>query len=139
MRLRTASLAPASLVIQILLLSAAMAKAQGEKALLHVTSVRQEKATDWCDTGKCYATRFTVEGYKAAKEPNSVVKYIVECVEVVDTETGKTTLSCTRVQAAADYDVRIFPDAIVFQPVEPPIEGTVHAAYTIKSQKEEKK
>jgi len=32
------------------------------KATFHVTSVRSEEAKDWCTTGKCSATRRTVEG-----------------------------------------------------------------------------
>jgi len=63
----------------------------------------------------------------------------MECVEVTDLEKAKVTLDCVRVQAGEDYDIKVWPDAIVFQPPPPPTEGTNHGAYTIKSQKEEKK
>jgi hypothetical protein len=33
-----------------------------EKVSFLVTSVEQDEATDYCTTGKCSATRFTVEG-----------------------------------------------------------------------------
>jgi len=41
---------------------------QDEKVTFHVTSVSQTEATDYCTTGKCSATRFTVEGYTQDKD-----------------------------------------------------------------------
>lgn len=114
------------------------AKAQGDTSILHVTSVRQDEAKDWCNTGKCIATRFTVEGYRAAKNPNQVIKYLLDCVEVVDTEAGKITFSCPRVQADGEYSVKILADAIMFPSAKPPKDGSV-SGYNIKSQKVEKK
>lgn len=46
----------------------------------HVTSVAQGDAADFCTTGQCSATRFTVEGY-AAGENGTTVEYILDCVE----------------------------------------------------------
>lgn len=112
---------------------------QGVKAVLHVTSVKQEEAPDWCTAGKCLATRFVVEGYRAAKTPNEVIRYVLECVEVMTTPDGKITVACVRVQADEDYEVRMLADAIVFQTTEPPKDGAVRSAYGIKSQREEKK
>jgi hypothetical protein len=138
-RFWAATLAPTFFAILALLLNPASAKAdEGEKALLHVTSVRQEEAKDWCETGGCYATRFTVEGYRAARKPDEVVRYVLECIEVIQTEKGKTSLSCVRVQADGEYDAKIFADSIVFQPLPPP-DGTLHGAYNIKSQRVEKR
>jgi hypothetical protein len=114
-------------------------KSQGDKAVLHVTSVRKEEAKDWCDTGNCAATRFTVEGYRAAKNPNQVIRYVLECIEVVNLETNRISLDCARVQAGEDYDVKVWPDAIVLQPPPAPTEGTAHGVYSIKSQREEEK
>ncbi len=112
---------------------------QGTKAVLHVTSVKQEEAPDWCTTGKCSATRYTVEAYRPAKSPSEVIRYLLECVEVITTPEGKVTLSCARVAADGDYEVKILADAIFFQPAPPPKEGTAQSGYTIKSQREEKK
>jgi hypothetical protein len=139
MRLKAATLTAPTLMIISLFLDPASSKAQRDKAILHVTSVRKEEAKDWCDVGKCEATRFTVEGYRAAKNPNQVIRYILECVEITDLEKSKVTLDCPRVQAGVDYDIKVWPDAIVLQPPPPPTEGTVHGVYSIKSQKEENK
>jgi hypothetical protein len=112
---------------------------EGTKAVLHVTSVKRDAATDWCTTGKCSATRYTVEGYRAAKNPNEVIRYLLECVEAVSIEEVKVTIACARVQADEDYDVKILADAIFFQPTEKPKDGPVQSGYAIKSQREEKK
>jgi hypothetical protein len=132
---REISLMAATLTLLLsLFLSAATAKADGDTAVLHVTSVRQDEAKDWCDTGKCVATRFTVEGYRAAKNPNQVIRYVLECVEVVNTETGKLTISCPRVQADGEYFVKILADAIMFPTAPQPKDGVV-SGYAIKLQK----
>jgi hypothetical protein len=116
------------------------ATGEGTKAVLHVTTVKREDATDWCTTGKCSATRYTVEGYRAAKNPNEVISYLLECVEVISTEDAKVTLACVRVQADEDYEVKILPDAVLFQVEEPPKKDGPHqSGYMIKSQREEKK
>lgn len=138
MQLRAATLTIALVEILSPFLCAAQAKADGDTAILHVTSVRQDEAKDWCDTGKCMATRFTVEGYRAAKNPNQVIRYVLECVEVISTDTLKVTVSCPRVQADGDYTVKIFADAIIFSSAEPPKDGVV-SGYKIKSQSVERR
>jgi hypothetical protein len=137
MRSRMVTLTVTVLGILSLFLGEATAKTQ-DTAILHVTSVRQDEAKDWCDTEKCFATRFTVEGHRAARNPNQVIKYVLECVEMIPTETGKRSLICPRVQADGDYDVNIFTDAVGFPSAELPKNGLL-SFYTIKSQKVENK
>jgi hypothetical protein len=107
--------------------------------VLHVTSVKQETATDWCTDGKCVATRYIVEGYRPAKSPGEVIRYLLECVEIIAAPEGTVRISCARVAADGDYDVKILADAIFFEPEPPPKEGTSLSAYLIRSQREEKK
>ena|ERR1700674_3824212 len=128
----------AVLAILSFFLSPVIARADGDNAILHVTSVRQDEAKDWCDTAKCLATRFTVEGYRAAKNPSEVIKYVLECVEVVNTETGKFTITCPKVQADADYEVKLLADAITFPFATQPKDGVL-SGYSIKLQKVEKR
>jgi hypothetical protein len=118
---------------------ASAATDEGTKAVLHVTSVKREDATDWCTTGKCSATRYTVEGYRGAKSPNEVIRYLLECVEVVSIEEAKVTLACTRVQADEDYEVKILADAIFFETTATSKDGPTQSGYAIKPQREEKK
>jgi hypothetical protein len=137
MRFRIA-ISLATLALSLFVCSAGAAD-EGTKEVLHVTSVKRDEATDWCTTGKCTATRYTVEGYRAAKNPNQVIRYLLECVEVVSIEEAKVTLACARVQADEDYDVKILADAIFFQLTETPKGGPFQSGYAIKSQREEKK
>jgi hypothetical protein len=125
----------------ILLVSAAQTLSQqGEKVSFHVTSVSQADATDWCTTGKCSATRITVEGYTQDKD--AAVQYVLDCVEVIANEpTPHKTMQCVKVHSHADYEVTIGPDFIVFasdaptkQEKEPFVSG-----YSIKSEKEVQK
>jgi hypothetical protein len=131
---------PATILLLLTPLSL-VGQEQGTKAVLHVTSVKQEDAADWCTTGKCEATRYTVEGYRPAKSPSEVVRYILECVETIPIplEPGKVIVRCARVEADGDYEVKILADAIIFLPEPPSEKGTLVAGYTIKSQREEKK
>jgi len=126
-----------SIAILMLMSVPLCSSAAGNDVILHVTSVRQEDAKDWCETGKCHATRFTVEGYRAAKNPNQVIRYVLECVEVRSTETMRLEISCVRVQADEEYSVKLLADAIIF-PGEKSNDGTV-SGYAIKSQKVENK
>jgi hypothetical protein len=82
---------------------------KGTPITFHVTAVRSEEAQDWCTTGECTATRFTVEGYSDATE------YVLDCVEtMVHKPSPHFTTVCVRLHAHNDYAARLFPDAITF-------------------------
>lgn len=112
---------------------------QDERVTFHVTSVEQSDATEYCTTGKCSATRFTVEGYTQDKDAS--VQYVLDCVEtLVNEPTPHYTVRCARVHSHSDYLVKLGDDFIAFgdgqatQEKEPII-----AAYRIKSEKEVRK
>ena len=86
MRLKTLTPAIALLLTP---LTCAGQTQQGTKAVLHVTSVKQEEAKDWCGTGECLENRYTVEAYRPAKSPGEVIRYVLECAEVVSTKAGE--------------------------------------------------
>ncbi len=117
------------------------AQDKGEKIVFHVTSVRSEDATDYCTTGKCSATRFTVEGYSDVKGRPTVTEYVLECVETLVTETPvHYTVVCDRVHANNDYDATLYADNIMFgEPKKYSGEGPLTAVYSIKSEKETKR
>jgi hypothetical protein len=112
---------------------------QNSRVLFHVTSVEQGDATDYCTTGKCSATRFTVEGYTQDKDV--VVQYVLDCVEILANEpTPHVFVQCPRVHSHNDYMVKVSSDFVIFgdtpatQTSEPYLSG-----YRIKSEKEVKK
>ena len=129
-------LAFASLVITL----ASYAFSQGDKVSFHVTSVEQGEAKDYCTTGKCSATRITVEGY--TQDRDAAVQYVLECVEVISNEpTPHTSIQCIKVHSHTDYVVTIGANFIIFasdapakQEKEPFVSG-----YSIKSEKEVRK
>jgi hypothetical protein len=126
--------------IILLAFTAQAVSQQDEKVTFHVTSVSQADATDWCTTGKCSATRITVEGYTQDKD--AAVQYVRDCVEVFANEpTPHKSVQCVKVHSHADYEVTIGADFILFshdaptkQENEPSVSG-----YSIKSEKEVRK
>lgn len=79
----------------ILLAFTAAVSQQDEKVTFHVTSVEQSDATDYCTTGKCSATRITVEGYTQDKDAG--VQYVLDCVEVIANEpTPHKSIQCVK-------------------------------------------
>lgn len=97
----------------ILLGFAGQVSSQDERVSFHVTSVSQAEATDYCTTGKCSATRFTVEGYTQDKD--AVVQYVLDCVETIANEpTPHFTVRCARVHSHSDYMVRLGDDYVMF-------------------------
>jgi|ERR1700677_2488241 hypothetical protein len=126
--------------IILLTMTAQAPSQQDEKVTFHVTSVEQSDATDWCTTGKCSATRITVEGY--TQEKDAAVQYVLDCVEVVANEpTPHKSIQCVKVHSHVDYEVTIGADFILFasdaptkQEKEPFVSG-----YRIKSEKEVRK
>ena len=114
------------------------------KATLHVTSVQSGEAKDWCETGKCSASRYTVEGYVTSKDGLTSVEYVLECVEVMAQEPSPHyTVVCDHVHAHEDYLVRVLPTAIAFEHEkeaskgnESPTTAPISSAYHIASEKE---
>lgn len=103
----------------------------------HVTSVQQGDATDYCTTGKCSATRFTVKGYTQDKDGG--VQYVLDCVEVVANEPGTHSVTCFRAHAHVDYMVKIFAESVTFGHNQSPQREPVEVDYNIKSEKELRK
>jgi hypothetical protein len=110
-----------------------------DRVLFHVTSVEQGEATDYCTTDKCYATRFTVEGYTQNKDAS--IQYVLDCVEIIASEpTPHISVRCVRVHSHNDYMVKVGADFVIFgdapasQTSEPFLSG-----YRIKSEKEVRK
>lgn len=125
--------------IILLAFTAQAVSQQDERITFHVTSVEQSDATDYCTTGKCSATRITVEGYTQDKDAS--VQYVLDCVEtLVNEPTPHFTIRCPRVHSHSDYLVKLVDDYVVFgeapatQEKEPII-----SAYRIKSEKEVRK
>jgi hypothetical protein len=121
----------------ILLFTVQLSGQNADKVSFHVTSVQRGDATDYCTTGKCSATRFTVEGYTQDKDGG--VQYVLECVEVLPNEPGQHSVSCFRVHAHADYMVRIFAESVAFGHNQSPEHDSVEVDYNITSEKEIKK
>jgi hypothetical protein len=106
-----------------------------EKAMFHVTSVQSGEAKDWCTTGKCSATKITVEGY------TNSVEYVLECVQTIANEPSPhVTVVCDHVHANSDYVVRIGADYIGFgEPQKSSETEPFHSLYQIVSEKERTK
>jgi hypothetical protein len=118
-------------LVWFLWLPTVTAFSQSEESF-HVTVVTSGEATDWCQTGKCTATRYTVEGYTKS------VAYVLECVEVFTAPPdAHISLACAKVAAGKDYRVKVFPTSINFVDAPKPDDSrAVASQYTIRSQKE---
>jgi hypothetical protein len=109
-----------------------------DKVSFHVTSVQQGDATDYCTTGKCSATRFTVEGYTQDKD--AAVEFVLDCVEVIANEpTPHTTFRCPRVHSHNDYSVKLGADFVAFGDGSASQTEPIELAYKIKSEREVRK
>jgi hypothetical protein len=114
----------------------------GQKITFHVTAVRSEEAHDYCTTGDCSATRFTVEGYSDVKGDSILTEYVLECIEVIASRpTPHRTNVCGRVHAHNDYEAKLWSDSIFFgdETKPPSSEDLITVAYRIVSEKEVKK
>jgi hypothetical protein len=128
----------ATLASIIILAVAGQVSSQDEKAVFHVTSVEQEEAKDYCTTGKCSATRFTVEGYTQDKDAD--IQYVLDCVEIlVEEPTPHISVQCVRVHSHSDYMVKIGSDFIAFGDSQSSQSKPIVSAYRIKSEKEVRK
>jgi hypothetical protein len=109
---------------------------QSETVSFHVTSVEQGEAKDYCTTGKCSATRFTVEGYTQDKDAS--VEYVLDCVEIIANDpTPHLSVQCARVHSHNDYKIRVGADFVFFGDIPAAQQKEPYfAAYRIKSEKE---
>jgi hypothetical protein len=118
-------------------------QSESPKIVFHVTSVEQGEAIDWCTTGKCSATRFTVRGYAVDIEDRTPIEYVLDCVEtIVNEPKPHVTAQCPRLHAHKDYDATLGADSIFFadSPSDssgrPSTDKPIVMGYTIKSEKE---
>jgi hypothetical protein len=75
------------------------------------------EAHDWCTTGKCSATRLTVEGYSIVKGDATSTAYVLNCVEViVNDPTPHIPYQCVRLHANRNYDAKLLADSICLSP-----------------------
>jgi hypothetical protein len=126
------------LCLSFSLSSLAQTKDEQTRIVFHVTAVRSEEAHDWCTSGECSATRFTVEGYSDVKGSSTATEYVLECVEVMTyVPPAHNTTVCQRVHAHYDYDAILYATAINFADTteHAPINPVV-VLYEIKSEKE---
>src|ERR1700686_2354500 len=105
--------------------------------IFHVTAVRSGAANDYCTTGKCSATRITVEGYSDVIGSSRLTEYVLECVETINTNDPKLDLTfpCVRVHAARDYFANLHAFSIGFN-IESIAPYRFVADYTIVAEKE---
>jgi hypothetical protein len=106
--------------------------AQTEHVTFHVSSIQSGDATgDWCNSGKCSAKKFTVEGYTDSTE------YVLECVELFATEPSPHyTIVCPKLHAHNDYAARLGADFIAFGDDKKATGEPILSAYQIVSEKE---
>ena len=114
------------------------AQDKGTPITFHVTAVRSEEAHDWCATGECGATRYTVEGYSDVKSDSSLIEYVLDCVQVMAPKPSPHfTIVCDQVHAHNDYDATLWSNAISFSPPKPQSpDAPMAAAYQIVSERE---
>jgi hypothetical protein len=110
---------------------------KGTPITFHVSAVRSEEAHDWCMTGECNATRFTVEGYADVKGDSSLVEYVLDCVQIMAHKPSPHfTVVCVQVHAHNDYDAKLYSNAILFGDATTQSDGPMLAGYQIVSEKE---
>jgi hypothetical protein len=110
----------------------------GQRITFHVTAVRSEDAHDYCTSGDCSATRFTVEGYSDVLGDSSLTEYVLECIEIMAQKPSPHfSVVCDRVHSHNDYSARLMADAIAFRDSKPhSSDEPVVSAYHIVSEKE---
>jgi len=129
-----------ALLLVILATHALSQTDQGQAIAFHVTSVEQGEATDYCTTGKCSATRYTVGGYRV--EDGVTIEYVLDCVEVIANEPKPhMTSQCVHVHAHGEYPAKLLAEAIFFdtEKQNPSDSQPLLLAYQIRSEKEVRK
>src|SRR5438128_2399834 len=115
------------------------------KIIFHVSAVRSGEASDYCTTGKCNATRITVEGYSDVNGDSHLTEYVLECIEVTDHDPKPhLTAPCVRVHANRDYSASLSAISIGFNitsiaPYPFVLNYTIVAEQEVKSEKEASK
>lgn len=109
-----------------------------QKMIFHVTAVRSEEPPDWCTTGECSATRFTVEGYSVVKGDLHSTEYVLECIEALRVHPSPSDFRavCDRLHANNEYDALLWGDSISFGDAKPTPDGIARILYKIVSEKE---
>ena len=105
-----------------------------QKIIFHVTAVRSGHAGgDWCSSGDCIATRFTVEGYSAMGGDLHLTEYALECVQTIPVKLtpNSVLVKCTRLHPNNDYE-----PSISSGPTEESMCFGLGLCYTIVSEKE---
>jgi hypothetical protein len=107
----------------------------------HVTSVKRDVPPDWCTTGQCRATRFTVAGYSKVPGDAHFTEYVLTCIESQpadpDSKTAAASTACPRLRANANYDAKLFADVIDFIAKTPkPLDAPLVVLFDIQSQRE---
>lgn len=101
--------------------------------------MKRDTPSDWCTTGQCEATRFTVAGYSKVPGVEHFTEYILDCIETqpVGPDSKAATTICPRVRANASYDAKLFADDVQFidkAPKQP--NGPLVMLFEIQSQRE---
>jgi hypothetical protein len=81
-----------------------------QKIVFHVTAVRSGHAGgDWCSSGDCIATRFTVEGYSDIGGDLHLTEYALECVQTIPLKLtpNSVLVKCPRLHPNNDYESSI--------------------------------
>jgi hypothetical protein len=131
-----------TLLLAILAAAASAQTDQGQAIVFHVTSVEQGEATDYCTTGKCSATRFTLGGYTV--EDTVTIEYVLDCVEVIANEPKPhMTAQCVHVHAHGEYPAKLYSESIFFDTEKsnstPSDSPPMLLCYQIRSEKEVRK
>jgi hypothetical protein len=140
---RAAKLA-AVLTAPMLMAAPSRARAQNRvndesiRIMFHVTAVKRDTPPDWCQTGQCSATRFTVEGYSKVPGDVNFTKYTLTCVETepVPPRSGAMTTTCPRLRPNVDYSAKLFADVIDFVDTPTPPDGVTEALFEIELARE---
>jgi hypothetical protein len=113
----------AVLTVTLLVLAGNSARAQDSKddgsapIVFHVTSVKRDGPPDICTTGKCYAYRFSVEGYSKVPGDAHFTDFELTCTEYhpFDPAPDAQKFACPRLRANGSYDAKLFADVISFE------------------------
>jgi hypothetical protein len=108
----------------------------------HVTSIKKDQPEDYCTTGTCSATRFTVEGYARVAGDMHFTGYVLTCVEYIQfgADNKNPNSYCARLRANGTFDAKLYADFINFADDEDRKSASARkgmmAAFEIKSERE---
>ena len=113
------------------------------KIVFHVTAVRSGPDPNMCQTGKCVAKLYSVEGYTNGSDAAHSIEYVLKCSDVqVFEPTLHYSFACANLHANGEYVARVassddgffFSDPKARTPNSPP-----EALFQIVSEKEVEK